>query len=122
MKNGYRMFREWKRGKGKRRSSLRILSAGLSLSVLLTGCGSASVAPVAVPEGVEQLEAALQQESGENEAAGRKDTLITGFVSLSEDMREQTVPLGTMIEELNLPDTLEVYVAINEASNEEGGG
>lgn len=121
MKNGYRMFREWKRGKGKRRSSLRILSAGLSLSMLLTGCGSASVAPVAVPEGVEQLEAALQQESGDNEAAGCKDTLITGFVSLSEDMREQTVPLGTMIEELNLPDTLEAYVAVNEASNEEGG-
>ena len=36
--------------------------------------------------------------------------LITDFTVLSEEIREQTVPVGTALSELTLPDTLEVVV------------
>lgn len=102
---------------------LRILASGLALSMLLTGCGPASAAPLTtIPNGVEQVEAALQQENGYNETAVNTDAVITGFGSLPDEVREQTVPLGTMIEELNLPDTLEAYVADGDGENERGGG
>lgn len=123
-KKGYDIFREGKsvslrKETRKKKKGLRILSAGLTMSMLLSGCGPASVAPVAVQDGVEQVGAALQEG---NNAAGRADTVITGFGSLSEDVREQTVFLGTTIEELILPDTLEAYVMGNDAGNEGGGG
>lgn len=102
---------------------LRILASGLALSMLLTGCGPASAAPLTtIPNGVEQVEAALQQENGYNETAVNTDAVITGFGSLPDEVREQNVPLGTMIEELNLPDTLEAYVADGDGENERGGG
>lgn len=102
---------------------LRILASGLALSMLLTGCGPASAAPLTtISNGVEQVEAALQQENGYNETAVNTDAVITGFGSLPDEVREQTVPLGTMIEELNLPDTLEAYVADGDGENERGGG
>lgn len=112
-----------RKGTRKNKTGLRILASGLALSMLLTGCGPASVAPLTtIPNGVEQVEAALQSESGDHEAAGRTDTVITGFGSLPDEVREQTVPLGTNIEELNLPDMLEAYVADGGAENERGGG
>lgn len=104
-----------------KRKHLRILASGLALSMLFTGCGPASVAPLTIPNGVEQVEAALQQGNGDNGTAGNTDTVITGFTSLPDEVREQTVPLGTNIEELNLPGTLEAYVADGGAKNEGGG-
>ncbi len=35
---------------------------------------------------------------------------VSGFAKLSEEIREQTVPVGTGLEELSLPDTLEAVV------------
>lgn len=110
-----------RKGTRKNRTGLRILASGLALTILLTGCGPASVAPLTIPSGVEQVEAALQQGNGDNGTAGNTDAVITGFGSLPDEVREQTVPLGTNIEELNLPDTLEAYVAEKDAGNEGGG-
>lgn len=129
-KNGYRTFereenarlRKGARGGRTRKPALRLLSAALSLSMLLTGCGPLSITPLTViPGGVEQLEAALQN-STENGEAKRTDTVITGFADLPEEIREQTVPLGTMIEELTLPDMLEASVVVKTHENEGGGG
>lgn len=113
------------KGKGKTgktgRTPLRLLSAVLSLSMLLTGCGPAAVMPLTVPEGVEQVESALQQDGGDSGAVGSTDTVITGFIDLPEDVREQTVPTGTTIEKLNLPDILEASIVIKTPENEGGG-
>ena len=89
--------------KSGKRTRLRICSAGLSLSLFLTGCGSLSITPVTVPD-IGWPEAAGQERENE-------ETLITGFGSLSDEVREQAVPLGTALSKLALPDTLEVYVA-----------
>lgn len=105
----------------KNRTGLRILAFGLALSMLLTGCGPASVAPLTVPGGVEQVEAALQQGNGDNGTTENTDAVITGFGSLPDEVREQNVPLGTNIEELTLPDTLEAYVKGKNPENEGGG-
>ena len=126
-KNGYHIFEGnafLRKGKGTGRrgkTGLRILSAGLSLSMLLTGCGPASITPVTVPNGVEQIESALQ-DSGDYGASERADAIITGFESLTDDIREQTVPLGTAIEDLTLPDTLEAYIVEKDAENNVWGG
>lgn len=111
-----------KGGTGKTgRTPLRLLSAALSLSMLLTGCGPLSITPLTVISGgVEQLESALQDSTEDGEAK-RTDTVITGFADLTDDIREQTVPLGTAIEELTLPDTLEAYVVVKTPENEGGG-
>lgn len=114
--NGYGMFEE--KGNRKRKKSLRILSVGLSLSLLLTGCGPMYVTPLAIT-GVGQMEEASQG-SGNDAVAGSTEAVITGFGSLPEDVREQKVSLGTTIEELNLPDTLEAYAT--DEKNEWGGG
>lgn len=125
--NGYRIFEKKaslrKRTRKGRNGNiaLRILSAGLALSMLFTGCGPASVMPLTVPEGVEQVEAALQ-DSAEDGAAKRTDTVITGFADLPEDIREQTVSPGTTIEELTLPDTMEASVVEEDAENNVWGG
>lgn len=115
-------FRKGKGGTGKTgRAPLRLLSAALSLSMLFTGCGPAAIMPFTVPEGVEQIGSALQQDGGDRSAAEHTDTVITGFTDLPEDVREQTVPLGTTIEELNLPDTLEASIEVKTPENEGGG-
>lgn len=114
-----------RKGKGKGgtgktgRTPLRILSAGLSLSMLLTGCGPLSVAVPTVPDGMEQLESALQEGYGYDTEA---DTVVTGFAGLPEDIRTQSVPLGTTIAGLTLPDTLEASVVVKDTENEGGGG
>lgn len=109
-----------------RKPALRILSATLSLSMLLSGCGPLSLTPLtAIPGGVEQLESALQnsaEDGGDSDAAKRTDPVITGFADLTDDIREQTVPLGTAIEDLTLPDTLEAYIVEKDAENGGGGG
>lgn len=106
-----------------RKPALRILSATLSLSMLLSGCGPLSLTPLTtIPNGVEQIESALQQDGGDSDAAKRTDTVITGFADLTDDIREQTVPLGTAIEDLTLPDTLEAYIVEKDAENGGGGG
>lgn len=129
--NGYRIFTgeenaSLKKGthKGRtRKPALRLLSAALSLSMLLTGCGPASLTPLTtIPNGVEQIESALQQDGGDNDAAKRTDTVITGFADLTDDIREQTVPLGTAIDDLTLPDTLEAHIVEKDAENGGGGG
>ncbi len=126
--NGYGIFeraenarlRKGARGGRTRKPALRLLSATLSLSMLLTGCGPLSITPLTVIPGVEQLESALQ-DGGDNDAAKRTDTVITGFADLPDDIREQTVPLGTTIEDLTLPDTLEASVVVKTPEKEGGG-
>lgn len=126
--NGYRIFageenarlrKGTHRGR-TRKPALRLLSATLSLSMLFTGCGPASITPVTIPNGVEQIESALQ-DGGDYGASERADAIITGFESLPEDIREQVVPLGTTIEDLTLPDTLGAYVTEKDAENGGGG-
>lgn len=101
--NGYHIFageenarlRKGARGGRTRKPALRLLSAALSLSMLLTGCGPASLTShTEIPNGVEQIESALQQ----------------------------TVPLGTAVEDLTMPDTLEAYIVEKDAENSVGGG
>lgn len=124
--NGYHKLKEnaslrkGARGGRTQTPALRLLSATLSLSMLLTGCGPASITPVTVPNGVEQIESALQ-DGGDYGASERADAIITGFESLPEGIREQVVPLGTTIEDLNLPDKLEAYVTEKDAENGGGG-
>ncbi|MCM1088850.1 MAG: InlB B-repeat-containing protein, partial [Muribaculaceae bacterium] len=43
---------------------------------------------------------------------GQEDTIITGFAGLTEDVSRQTVPVGTELFELNLPDRLEACVSV----------
>ena len=58
--------------------------------------------------------------AGESDGKGRQ--YISGFAALSEEVREQSVPLGTEVYELLLPDALEAYVAVEGAENSGGGG
>jgi len=87
--------RAWKKSRRKKR--LRLLAAALSLCLLIT----------TYPDILATLFAF---------AAGTRDgdgiVYVTGFESLPEEVREQTIPLGTGIEELTLPHTLEAFVAI----------
>lgn len=94
--------------KSRRRKRLRLLAVALCCSLLVT----------TYPDMLTTLSVLAEGLQGEDSA----DIVITGFSSLPEDVREQTVPLGTTIEELNLPDTLEAYVAKKGAENEWGGG
>lgn len=93
----------WK--KQKRKPYLRMLAAGLSLCILLTACPS-------IPAVFSVIAAENQAESME----------ITAFKKLPDRVRRQTVSLGTEIEELTLPDTLEVSVSLKDDENSRGGG
>ena len=44
------------------------------------------------------------------EQAQAEGRYISGFTALSDEIREQTVPVGTALTELSLPDTLEAVV------------
>ncbi len=92
----------WK--KQKRKPYLRMLAAGLSLCILLTACPS-------IPAVFSVIAAENQAESME----------ITAFKKLPDRVRRQTVSLGTEIEELTLPDTLEVSVSLKDDENSRGG-
>lgn len=41
-------------------------------------------------------------------------TVLSGFAALPDDVREQTVPRGTSLNELNLPDTVEAVYSLQE--------
>ena len=47
---------------------------------------------------------------------------ISDFAELPEDVREQTVPVGTTLDELVLPDTLEAVCAGTDTSDSQVGG
>ncbi len=83
----------WVKGKGKKR--MRILAGMLSFCVLVTACPDMP-APRSVSAAEERTEAG--------------ERYISGFAELSEEIREQTVPVGTALEELMLPDTLEAVM------------
>lgn len=105
---GYIMMdeqRTWLRSRRKRR--LRTLAVILSFCVLLTSSPHIwETVPVFAAE--------------ESDGEGRQ--YISGFAALSEEVREQSVPLGTGVHELLLPDALEAYVSVEGAENLGGGG
>ena len=86
--------RAWLRAKRKR--SLRILAVILSVCVLFTTC----------PDILETLSVSASEEPAQSEVR-----YIFGFTALSDEIREQTVPVGTGLMELTLPDTLEAVIA-----------
>lgn len=81
--------------KARRKKHLRILAVMLSFCVLFTTYPD-------IPATLSVL-AAL-------ESAQPEMWHITDFTALSDEIREQTVPLGTPLSELTLPDTLEAVV------------
>ena len=78
--------------KTRRKRHLRILAAVLSLCVLFA----------TYPNILETFFVFAAEREKEE-----KDLYISGFSDLPEEIRQQTVPLGTGLEELALPDTLE---------------
>ncbi len=85
--------------KSRRKKRLRILAAALAFCLLFT----------TYPDILETLSVlAAETQDGDNTVH------VQGFEDLPEEVREQTVPLGTAIEELTLPDTLEAFVMITE--------
>ena len=74
---------------------MRILAAALSLCVLFA----------TYPNILETFFVFAAEREKEE-----KDLYISGFSDLPEEIKEQTVPLGTGLEELTLPDTLEAVV------------
>ena len=90
--------------KSRRRKRLRLLSAVLCVALLAT----------MHPEVLRTLTAFAV------EMWGGGDTLsVTRFVDLPDEVREQTVPVGTDISELELPDTLEAYVRVETGAGTE---
>ncbi len=85
--------RAWLKARRKRR--LRILAVMLSFCVLFHTYPDI-LATLSVLAAVESVQPEVRH--------------ITGFTALSEEIREQTVPLGTLLSELTLPDTLEAVV------------
>ncbi len=83
----------WLRARRKRH--LRILAVMLSFCVLFTTCPDILVTLSVLATGKPE------------QAQGQ---YVSGFAELPEEIREQTVPVGTGLEELSLPDTLEAVV------------
>ncbi len=95
--------RAWLKARRKRR--LRILAVILSMCVLFTN----------YPDILETISAFAAAQPAQSEAR-----YISGFTALPEEIREQTVPVGTGLSELALPDALEV-VMIGEGQSSEDG-
>ena len=95
--------RAWLKARRKRR--LRILAVMLSMCVLFTN----------YPDILETISAFAAAQPAQSEAR-----YISGFTALPEEIREQTVSVGTGISELALPDALEV-VMIGEGQSSEDG-
>lgn len=95
--------RAWLKARRKRR--LRILAVMLSVCVLFT----------TYPDILATLSVFASEEQAQ--AEGR---YISGFTTLSNEIREQTVPVGTELTELSLPDTLEA-VATKQPSEDTAG-
>lgn len=81
------------KGRGKPH---RIFAAFLCVCMLLTLPGLSDIFPAAAAE---------QEESSQQE------NIITAFSSLPEEVKEQTVSIGTDIDELKLPVELTVYLS-----------
>ncbi len=90
-------YRAWK--KTRRKRLLRLAAAVLSFCLLFT----------TYPDILETLSVFAAGTQG-----GDSTVYVTGFAGLPEEVREQTVPVGTGAEELMLPDTLEAVAAITE--------
>lgn len=87
--------RTWKIKRLRRKRHLCILAAMLSVCVLFA----------TYPDIPATLSVFASEEQAQ--AEGR---YISGFTALSDEIREQTVPVGTEFTELSLPDTLEAIV------------
>ena len=96
--------RAWLRARRKRR--LRILAVILCFCVLFT----------AYPDILETLSVFAVVESEQSEV-----TYIFDLKTLPEEIREQTVPVGTGLEGLSLPDTLEAVVTGESQPSEDEG-
>ena len=77
--------------------SLSLLAVTLSVSVLFTTC----------PDLPETFSVLAAEEAGQSETETR---YVSAFAALPDEVREQTVPVGTALSELSLPDTLEAVV------------
>ena len=95
--------RAWLKSRRKRR--LRILAVMLSMCVLVTN----------YPDILETISAFAAAQPAQSEAR-----YISGFLALPEEIREQTVPVGTGLSELALPDALEVVMIGEDQSSEDG--
>lgn len=73
----------------------RVMAVVLSFAVFFTG--------------MDLTVLAVQSERQEEETY-----TITGFAALSEGLADQTVSVGTAVEELNLPEALEAYAMRNQ--------
>lgn len=82
--------RLWIKSRKTRKKCLRILAAALAFCLLFTTYPD-------IPETLLVLAAETQDGDG--------TVYVAGFAELPEEVREQTVPLGTGMEELTLPDS-----------------
>ncbi len=97
--------RAWLRARRKRR--LRILAVILCFCVLFT----------TYPDLLETFSVFAAAESEQSEVM-----YISDFKALPEEIRGQTVPVGTTLSELTLPDTLEAVAAGERPSGDEENG
>ena len=88
--------------KSRRKKKLRFIAAMLAICLLVT----------IYPNILETFSVSAAGSSGKDEAMS-----IYGFAGLPEEISRQTVPMGTPVEELALPDTLEAYVAVEGTSS-----
>ena len=90
--------------KSKKAKHLRLLAAALCISLIAT----------TYPEILGTLSSLAEETLGEADAVS-----VSRFMELPEQVREQTVPVGTDRSALELPDTLEAYAAVETDSTEE---
>lgn len=93
-------------GKTNRKKKIRLLAAALSFCLLFTTYPN-------LPETLLVFAAGSQGEED--------DSHISGFAELPEEISVQTVPVGTKLSELELPDSLEAYVVADKGENSSGG-
>ena len=93
--------------KSKKAKQLRLLAAALCISLIAT----------TYPEILGTLSSLAEETLGEADAVS-----VSRFMELPEQVREQTVPVGTDRSALELPDTLEAYAAVETDSTEEDAG
>lgn len=104
------MNERYKFEKNRRKKSLRILAVLLSTCILFTTCPDIAETLFVFAAGTEEETDAYY---------------VSGFKKLPEEVAKQNVPVGTDIEELLLPDSLDAYViasggeSINDAPEEE---
>ncbi|MDE6663742.1 MAG: hypothetical protein K2K46_10430, partial [Lachnospiraceae bacterium] len=92
--------------KSRRKRRLRITAVILCFCLLVT----------TYPDILESLSVFATELRGED-----KIVFVSGFTGFLEEISEQTVPVGTDISELELPDTLEAYVTVETEDDTEDG-